>query len=196
MMKGIKHTDWSVAWSRFKDGDMDCFQQIYNQFFDRLFQYGCKLTGNTELVEDSIQELFLTVYTNRNKLSDTDSVEFYLLKALKFTIYGKLRKEKRLVFDRGESGDFKLEFMLETEEPEDLEQEKIDLILKSLNDLSPASREIIYLKFYSNLNYQQIGEMLGIKPESAKKQVYRIVTSLRAVLKDSPLELLMICFRT
>ena len=195
MANGIKNTDWSIEWSRFKSGDKDAFQLIYGHFFDRLFQYGCKLTTNTELVEDCIQELFLKIYTNRNKLSDTDSVEFYLLKALKLTIYGKLRKEKRLVFNRGEGDGFKLEFLLETEEPDDIDQRKIELILKSLNELNPSAREIIYLKFYSGLDYQQIGDMLGIKPDSAKKQVYRVVSSLRAILKDFPLELLVICFR-
>jgi RNA polymerase sigma factor (sigma-70 family) len=193
MAKGIKNTDWSVEWSRFKSGDKDAFQLIYDHFFDRLFQYGCKLTGSTELVEDCIQELFLKIYTSRNKLSETKSVEFYLLKALKLTIYGKLRRERWLVSNRGEADEFKLEFLLETEEPEDIDQRRIELILKSLNDLNPSAREIIYLKFYGGLDYQQIGDMLGIKPDSAKKQVYRIVSSLRANLKDLPMELLVIC---
>lgn len=171
---------------------MDSFRRIYDHFFDRLFQYGCKLTGNTELVEDSIQELFLTVYTNRDHLSDTDNVEFYLLKALKLTIYGKLRKEKRMIFRNEERDEFTLQFLIETEEPENIEQRKIELILKSLNELSPAAREIIYLKFYSDLDYRQIGSMLGIKPDSAKKQVYRIVSSLRLMLKDVMPHLLVI----
>lgn len=195
MAEGIKNIDWSTEWSRFKSGDKDAFQLIYDHFFERLFQYGCKLIGNTELVEDCIQELFLKIYTNKSQLSETNSVEFYLLKAMKLTIYGKLRKEKRLVFNRGETDEFKLEFLLETEEPEDIDHQRIELILKSLNDLSPSAREIIYLKFYSDLDYQQIGDMLGIKPDSAKKQVYRIVSSLRSILKDFPLELLVVCFR-
>ncbi|MCW0481825.1 RNA polymerase sigma factor [Gaoshiqia sediminis] len=194
MMKGVQNADWSVEWSRFKCGDMDSFRRIYDHFFDRLYRYGCKLTANTEMVEDSMQELFLSLYTRRENLSETVSVEFYLLKALKLIIYGKLRKEKKYVFSR-EENDFKLEFLLETDEPEDLDQRRVELILKSLGELNPAAREIIYLKFYSDLDYRQIGEMLGIQPDSAKKQVYRVVSSLRALLKDTPLELLHICFR-
>ncbi|MGD9929224.1 MAG: RNA polymerase sigma factor [Mangrovibacterium sp.] len=195
MMEGVQNADWFVEWSRFKSGDMDSFRRIYDHFFDRLYRYGCKLTASTELVEDSIQELFLSLYTRRENLAETVSVEFYLLKALKLIIYGKLRKEKRLVFNRGDGDNFKLEFLLETDEPEDLDQCRVELIMKSLGELNPAAREIIYLKFYSDLDYRQIGEMLGIQPDSAKKQVYRIVSSLRVLLKDTPLELLYICFR-
>jgi RNA polymerase sigma factor (sigma-70 family) len=194
MTKRASDTDWSLEWSQFKNGRQDSFQHIYDHFFDRLYQYGCKLTDSTELVEDCIQELFLTLYTNRNHLSDTVNVEFYLLKALKLTIYGKLRKEKHLIFKGDQLDEFKLEFLIETEEPELIKQHKIDSVLKSLNELSPAAREIIYLKFYSDLSYEEIGHMLGIKADSAKKQVYRIVSSLRVILKDVMSQLLVIFY--
>jgi len=66
--------------------------------------------------------------------------------------------------------------------------------LKSLEELSPQAREIIYLKFYGDLSYQEIGEMPGMKPDSAKKQVYRTVSSLRLMLKDTtPYLLVIVC---
>lgn len=181
--------DWSLEWSCFKNGNRESFQKIYDHFFDRLFQYGCKLTSNTQLVEDCIQELFLTIYTNRNNLSDTDYVEFYLLKALKLTVYGKMRKEKRMPLQSWDKEEFNLEFLIETEEQDSIEQRKIELILKTINELGPAAREIIYLKFYTELDYQQIGTMLDIKPDSAKKQIYRIVSSIRSIIKDKVFEL-------
>lgn len=184
--------DWFLEWTSFKSGDMESFRRIYEHFFDRLFQYGCKLTTDTEMVEDSIQELFLTLYTKKEHLSDTDHLELYLLKALKLTIYGKMRKEKRMAFRKENDDSFHLEFLIETDESETIEQEKIDLILRSLKELSPLSREIIYLKFYSDLTYQEIGKLLGMKPDSAKKQVYRIVSSLRFILKDAMSHLLVI----
>ncbi|MGV8090649.1 MAG: RNA polymerase sigma factor [Mangrovibacterium sp.] len=196
MMGRGKNISWSVQWRNFRKGDMDSFHHIYDHFFDRLFQYGCKIIDDTELVEDSIQELFLTLYTNRNHLSDTGNLEFYLLKALKLTVYGKLRKERRRIIKSDPLEEFNLEFLIETEETESIEQRKVELVLKSLKELSPAAREIIYLKFYSDLSYEEIGHMLGIKADSAKKQVYRIVSSLRVILKDVMSHLLVIFHRT
>jgi RNA polymerase sigma factor (sigma-70 family) len=191
--KPIDADNWFMEWASFKSGDMGSFQRIYDHFFDRLYQYGCKLTADTELVEDSIQELFLALYTKKAQLSDTDHLGFYLLKALKLTLYGKMRKEKRIFRKQNDDG-FRLQFVVETDESETIEQEKIDLILKSLEELSPRAREIIYLKFYGDLSYQEIGEMLGMKPDSAKKQVYRTVSSLRLMLKDvTPHLLVIVC---
>jgi len=188
----MDNDDWFHEWTSFKSGDMESFRRIYDHFFNRLFQYGCKMTTDTEMVEDSIQELFLALYTKKEHLSDTDHLEFYLLKALKLTIYGKMRKEKRIAFRKEDYDAFHLEFLIETDESGTIEQEKIDLILRSLKELSPLSREIIYLRFYSDLSYEEIGRILGIKADSAKKQVYRIVSSLRFILKDVMSQLLVI----
>ena len=187
--------DWSKEWSDFKEGDLNSFRHIYDFYFDRLYRYGSRLTTDIQLLEDSIQELFLTLFTNRKNLSDTDNVEFYLLKALKWTIYGNLRKEKFFASKNREIDDFHLEFLVDSEEPEAIDQEKIELIKQSFKSLKPEAKEILYLKFYQNLDYRQIGEILGIQPDSAKKQVYRIISSLKKILSNKLLELFFLCSR-
>ena len=184
MLMGDKNiTYWSEQWLSFKHGDLIAFNRIYDYFFDCLYHYGCKLTCQTDLVEDCIQELFLTLYTRRDNLSETDNVEFYLLKALKLTIYGKLRKESRFLDIYEAAGlCFELEFAVELESAEDKFDDHIESIKKYLKTLKPESRELVYLKFYTNLNYKEIGEMLGIQPSSVKKQVYRIMLKMRNVL--------------
>ena len=186
MPESEEHTnDWSVEWSNFRQGDRKAFQRIYDFFFDRLYQYGYSLMHQTDLLEDCIQELFLTLYTNRDHLSESVNLEFYLLKALKLTIYGKLRKENRFL-DIAEVSDFSFhsEFMAESEPDENQADDQLGKVKEYLNALNPKSREILYLKFYTNMDYREIGEILGIQPSSVKKQVYRIVSKMKAVLAE------------
>ena len=185
--------DWQDAWTRFKKGDMEAFRQIYDAFLANLYSYGIKLTDNTAIVEDSIQEMFLEMYTHRKNLSETSTLEYYLLKVLRRTIFHKLRKESR--YQPMEEHSFNINFEIETNMPDDIREEKIALVKKSLSDLGPQNQEILYLKFYRGLTYQQIGELLGVKPDSAKKQVYRIISGLREVLGNQLLELFIMCFR-
>ncbi|MGE4586477.1 MAG: RNA polymerase sigma factor [Mangrovibacterium sp.] len=174
--------DWSDNWKKFKHGDTEAFRLIYDFFFDRLYHYGRKLTSQTDLLEDCIQELFLTLYTNRKNLSDTDQLEFYLLKALKHTIYGKLRQEQRMLRFREQAGmNFELEFLAETGPDREI-ADRLEPVRKYLETLTPRSRELLYLKFYTRLDYRQIGEMLGIQASSVKKQVYRIMSRMKEEL--------------
>lgn len=189
--------EWSVVWIRFKEGDLNAFQLIYDGFFQNLYAYGTKLAPGLDIVDDCIQELFLELYTHRNNLKNPDNLEFYLLTALRRIIFHKIKKENRFInLEENLSKSFLFELEMEDYENEDFKQEKIDVIKSALAELNTSQREVLYLKFYNNLSYIEIGELLGIRPDSAKKQVYRIIEKLRLDLTSRILNLFAICFRT
>jgi RNA polymerase sigma factor (sigma-70 family) len=190
-----KH-DWKTIWEEFRKGDKGAFQKMYNAFLDKLFAYGSKLTSNTSVVEDSIQELFLEMYTHRKNLSETDNLEYYLLKGLRRIIFHRLRKENRFhSLEDDNTAAQNIVFEIEENTPVDFKEEKIERVKRLLSALSPKNREILYLKFYQGLSYHQIGEMLKIKPDSVKKQVYRVMSGLKDHVKNKLWEFFLLCFR-
>lgn len=88
---------WLTVWMRFKEGDLNAFQQIYDGFFPNLFAYGKKLAPGFELLDDCIQELFLEIYTHRKNLSTPENLEYYLLKSIRRIIFHKIKKENRFI---------------------------------------------------------------------------------------------------
>jgi len=194
-MQKIK-VDWTLIWKEFRRGDMEAFRSIYSAFVGKLYAYGHKLTPDIQIVEDSIQELFLDMYTHRQNLSETNNLEYYLLKAIRQVIFHRLKNENRFYsMDDFNSKAFNVDFEIEKNNHDDIRQEKIERIKKSLNSLTPKNREILYLKFYRRFSYQQIGEMLEMQPDSAKKQVYRVIAKLKEDLSSQLLQLLYLCFR-
>ena len=81
---------WQVIWERFKAGDRNAFETIYNEFIDVLYAYGAKITPNKNLLEDSIQDLFIDIYRYGSKLRKPEYLEFYLFKSLKRIIIKKI----------------------------------------------------------------------------------------------------------
>lgn len=193
----LKTKDWTEVWIKFKGGDLNAFQAIYDGFLPNLYAYGKKLAPGFELLDDCIQELFLEIYTHRKNLKTPENLEFYLLKALRRILFHKIKKENRFInLEENVTKSFLLELELENYENEDFRQEKIDVVKSALTELTTSQREILYLKFYSNLSYNEIGEMLGVMPDSAKKQVYRIIEKLRIDLGSQIVNLFAMCFRT
>lgn len=170
-----------ATWSRFKSGDRYAFEEIYSEFIDALFAYGIKISHNRELVKDSIQDIFIDLYRYEIDLKKPESLEFYLYKSLKRNILKKVKKyRKTQSFEETDSVEFDLTF--ETEQR--FIQLESDMFIKQkvqqvLNELKPKSRELLFYKFNSNLSYEEIGKLTGLKPDSAKKQIYRIVKRLR-----------------
>lgn len=189
--------DWTAIWTRFKEGDLNAFQVIYDGYLPKLYAYGAKLAPGFELLDDCIQELFLELYTHRKNLKTPDNLEFYLLKSIRRIIFHKIKKENRFInLEENLTKSFLFELEMDNYEDENFQQEKIEVVKKALAELNTSQREILYLKFYNNLSYIEIGELLGVRPDSAKKQVYRIVDRLRFNLSNYFLNLFSVCFRT
>lgn len=189
--------DWTPVWARFKDGDLNAFQEIYDGFIPNLHAYGAKLAPGFELLDDCIQELFLELYTHRKNLNTPENLEFYLLKSLRRIVFHKIKKENRFInLEENLTRSFLFDLELDNYENDNFLQEKIEVVKSALAELTTSQREILYLKFYNNLNYTEIGNILGVMPDSAKKQVYRIIERLRTDLTSRILSLFTVCFRT
>ena len=70
-------------WDNFRNGQENAFVLIYNQFIDTLYNYGERLTDDRELIKDSVQDLFVDLWKNKEKLPQVTSVKYYLFKAYK-----------------------------------------------------------------------------------------------------------------
>ena len=68
-------------WMRFKSGDHEALKVLYTRYYPVLYGYGCKLYGDTNTADDSIQELFLKLWKNRENLGEVAAVKPYLFKA-------------------------------------------------------------------------------------------------------------------
>jgi DNA-directed RNA polymerase specialized sigma24 family protein len=58
------------------------------------------------------------------------------------------------------------------------------MILKGLKAISPKQREILFYRFMCDFEYSQICEIMSIKYDSARKQVFRAIQALKDKLPD------------
>ena len=169
-----------TLWKSFKEGDLEAYAVIYRKYFFVLYQYGKKMCNEHELVEDSIQDLFIKVWNNRKNLSETTSIKYYLLTALKRKLLDTLRgPQGRLQSENNFSEDGLLTV-------EDLEEDEMfaqkEAVLKALNRLSAHQQKLLHLKFYKNLSNKEIAEELGITIQSVYNAVFKTLKSLREQL--------------
>lgn len=196
METSIKNRDhWQQVWQSFRSGNADSFREIYNEFADALFTYGSKITPDRELLKDCIQDLFIDLYRYNLELRCPEYLEFYLYKTLKHLLIRKIRLGRQLQHLPAEDFTvFNLNFNFEEDyfqqESEMKRQESVKRILQNLDD---TKRELIFLKFTSGLNYAEIGEILNLKPDTVKKQLYRLLQSLRENYSVKLMELFLMC---
>jgi RNA polymerase sigma-70 factor (ECF subfamily) len=177
-------------WESFRKGDRDAFAALFREHYGTLYKFGNKFTTDTELLEDCIQELFVELWQAKSQ-SPVYSVKAYLLKSLKYKLLKAFRKNGK-VLPLYDGGDAPFELSHETlliSEQEN--QEKKQMVIEALGRLSHRQKEIIYLKYYQNLSYEEVSEIMNINYQVARNLLYQAIKSLKNMLAG-PLELLLI----
>lgn len=171
-------------WNAFRNGDKRAFNRLVTCFYQILYNYGTKLTQNHSLVEDCIQDLFLSIWRRREFLGDTNHVKFYLLKSLRRRIYLELKEKHKWLptddkpLDTSEFvGEFSIESKIIAKEMEEHQQRKLQHILSRL---SKRQKEVIYLKFYQEMNYEEISNIMSISYQSVRNLIHITIRDLQS----------------
>ena len=168
-------------WGSFKSGDPESLSCIYEQNVQLLFRYGKKFTSDNELVKDTIQDLFFDLIRTRKNLGSTDSIKFYLIASFRRKLIATLKKRPlRVDTDVEKTTDADLVSFSEYElfEKEELSPRE-KLVREGLKTLTPKQREILYYRYTCNFDYEHICQITSLKYDSARKQNFRALQSLR-----------------
>ncbi len=175
-------------WEAFREGDKEAFACLFREYYQTLFRFGNKFTRDTDLLEDCIQELFIELWQSRSKIP-VRSVKAYLLKSVKYKLLKAFRKNGRSVpfnEDATGMGLGGFEWSHETFLIAKLESEaKRQQVLSALTRLSNRQKEIIYLKYYQNLSYEEVSEIMNINYQAARNLLYQAIKSLKNILLNS-----------
>lgn len=167
----------SVLWKEFLQGDIVAYEHIYRTYLPTLYNYGCKICPEESVVLDSIQELFITLLEKRTNLSETDSIKFYLLKSLKTTLIRTLENQKKRK-DKENKAAFEVSFYFDDNCDNSIQEGQIEKLKQALGGLSPRQKEAITLRFYDNLSFDEIGEIMNIEVSSVYKILYKAIDNL------------------
>jgi len=64
-------------WKQFLAGNKPAFSLIYKNYVADLFQFGLRISPNKELVKDTLQELFVSLWNKQKSLPAVDNVKSY-----------------------------------------------------------------------------------------------------------------------
>ena len=173
-------------WTSFRNGSEEAYYYIYNTYFSILYNYGRQFCSNREQVKDCIQDVFVSLWHSKQQLGDTDSIKFYLFKALKRSIAYSVKKSQRQHHLLAQVPSF--EVVPSHEDHVIFSQtaaERKEKIKCAVNALSARQREVIFLLFYEEFTYPQIAELLTVEVKTARNLVGKALQSLRQTISFS-----------
>ncbi|NSL87295.1 sigma-70 family RNA polymerase sigma factor [Chitinophaga sp. Mgbs1] len=181
-------------WREIVNGNETAFQHLYRFHFTMLYEYGMRLCADEELVRESIQQLFVKLWTNRAGLDTVKRVRPYLLVSLRGMIYNKIRDAKRRrVTTLEDDYDFELVFSPESVYIEkESRHEQLAALQLAMEQLTGRQKEIIYLRYFQELSYDDIAAMMNISVKGAYKLTARALLTLREILHLSVITVILL----
>lgn len=179
-----KNTDsyLSVLFDKFKEGDDEAFAFFYEYFINDMFAYGVSICGEQDVVKDAIQDIFLNLYFKDKDFSSIEHLKYTLLKSLKnnlYNIYKSLNSSAKTKISEDV-----LNLSIKTTVLDDIIQDEDRTIIKSqieelFSCLTFRQKEIIYLRFIKELDYEDIANIMDITVHAARKLISRSLKRMR-----------------
>lgn len=165
----------------FIEGNDSAFSKLYNMHVNLLYNYGCKLTTDSELLKDCIQEVFVKIFNKRAELSTVANFKSYIIISLKNKLCDESRKRVNLSDVSVDELDVVSGDNVERDYINN-EKEMLDnvFVTKILDQLSPRQRKAIILYYIEEKKYDEICVIMDMNYQSVRNLIHRGISKLRS----------------
>lgn len=182
------HID-NLRWERLLHGDHDALYELYTHYYHTLLFIGLKHIPDADLVKDVIQQQFLYFWEKRQSLREARNVRSYIIISFLRRLTSDWIKARRII---------NLEVAWSKKEEEYIEfpyeehliiKDGNEAICKNLmaviNGLPARQRELIILKFYEGLSYDEITQKTGLAHRTVYNKIHEALDKIRQRLTQS-----------
>ncbi len=171
-------------WLSFLEGNETSFIRIYEKYYQDLFRFGMRISYDSDLTKDCIQDMFSNLWVKRNTLNEVLYVKAYLFKYITRLLNNKIQQDikskiraKELLQHSDLIFDFESKLISETAQPE-----KAKNLHEALIKLTKRQREIIKLKFFEGFDYEEIMKITGLKQKTVYNIAHEAINALKKMI--------------
>ena len=156
----------------FQRGDEFAFAALYNRYKGPVYAFCAKMLLDRAVAQDVMQETFVRVYEHRQRLLKAGSFKSWLFTIARNQCLNTLRRSNRhTAFDETASNMVAADN--ETPFGRLMKAEQVELVNRFLNELSPEYREVLVLREYQNLSYDEIAAVTRNTVSSVKSRLFK-----------------------
>lgn len=150
-----------------------------------MLNYGLKIHPQQAFVKDCIHDVFLNIWTRRQKLSQVENVKAYLFTSLRLRIIeqstsDRAREQRQQHFAM--EADTRLLNIEQLKVAGEQEQEKRKILKKAVDNLSKRQKEAVYLKFFNGFTNEEIADIMGVNKQSVYNLVSQAIKNMEGYL--------------
>lgn len=148
------------------------FRTIYDATMQMLYRISYRIVNDEEAAEDLAHDSLIKANEKKLVFPSINDAKYWLIRVVKNASlnYVKRKNRERKAYEKALYEDHRV---VQSGEAELLVAESIKIAKDALDKLPQKLKEAIVLKEYSDLNYKEIGKVLGISEGNVKVRIFR-----------------------
>lgn len=163
---------------RCRKGDVRAFRELYEAYSRAMYNICLRMTGHAADAEDVLQEAFVQVFRNLDKLTSDSSLTAWIKRIVVNHCLSYLRKKKVYFEEVGE-----LDAAEESKVDEGAYALTVSAVKEAISQLPDGYRTVLNLYIFEEYSHREIAEMLGITESTVKTQFMRAKEKVRQLVK-------------
>lgn len=161
--------------------DRQSFEKLFKDNYSKAYYLALRILHDDEASKDVVADAFELVW-RRLQDCEVDKLSSYLLTAVKNVCLDYIRKQniRNRYVQASVQAVGKLSF---NPEEVDLHEEKIQTIMRSLDELTPRTQQIVTMCYVQRKKYREVAEELGISESAVKKHIMQALSYMRQKFK-------------
>ena len=165
---------------RCKTGDKEAFCSLIELHHSAIFGTAYLMTHDRGMAEDVVQESLIKMWKHIPSLRQQSSFKPWLIRIVVNEVKQQFRKKRAPVVPLDEALDIPDE--VEDIETKTIRQEEQEDLMKTLNKMPAEQREILILRYFSDLTVPEIAAVTGQHEGTIKSRLSRTLEHLREAL--------------
>lgn len=168
---------------KIKEGDIKAFESLFKLYYSPLSLYAASITGNMDTAEEIIQDLFYTIWRDKEHLQILYSLKSYLYKSIRNRSLQYLEHKKI----ENKYNDFVLSGKPQTgTSPQDeVEYKELERIINlTISSLPDRRQQIFKMHRFQGFKYTEIAEQLSLSVKTVEAEMTKALNSLRKEVEN------------
>jgi RNA polymerase sigma-70 factor (ECF subfamily) len=168
----------TILINRLRSGDESALTELYNRFWQALFVSAYNVLKDKELCEDIIQDIFMNIWHNREKLEINISLKGYMYACARYQVFNQFKKNKdKIHVELFQEIDKR--FQHSTPETLLMHEELVQQINAIIETLPEKCQQVYKLSREEQLTHKEIAERLNISTKTVENHITKALHVIR-----------------
>jgi RNA polymerase sigma factor (sigma-70 family) len=149
-------------------GDMNSFTELCRRYYPAMVAIAHSILDDRDLAEDAAQQTFANAVRKLSRLKKRDQFASWLAAICRNAAKDMARMRRIKLYNNEDLASVAAESY-----QDDTKNEGVETVREAINNLSASAREVIFLRYYDGLSYEQVSAVLGISEQAINGRLRR-----------------------